>query len=71
MTSTATATATIPPSPEPLLSTREVMAWLHLSRNTLCHYSSEGKIPCFRFPDGSYRYDRHALEQWLKQRSTK
>lgn len=67
---TSTVTTIQPARPEPLLSTREAMAWLHLSRNTLCRYSSEGIVPCFRFPDGSYRYDRRALEEWLKQRST-
>ncbi|HEV2324539.1 MAG TPA: helix-turn-helix domain-containing protein [Terracidiphilus sp.] len=55
--------------PTPLLTTREAMAYLHVSRNTLCAWMRDKKMPGFKMPDQSYRFRLSDLDAWLRQRS--
>jgi excisionase family DNA binding protein len=41
----------------PLLTTSEAMAFLKVSRNALCKWVRDGRIPAVTLPNGAYRFD--------------
>jgi predicted DNA-binding transcriptional regulator AlpA len=58
-------------STEPLLTSRDVAALLAKTHATVCAWSKAARLPCFRLPDGSYRYRRSEIDAWLAARSNR
>ena len=52
------------------LSTREVMALLHKTRNTLCEWVRQGKFPAIRVGN-EYLFDPREVAAWIERRRTK
>lgn len=51
------------------LSTREVMALLHKTRNTMCEWVRQGKFPAIRVGN-EYMFDPRVVAAWLEKRQT-
>lgn len=52
-----------------MMSTAEVMAFLGVTRHTLCAWVRASKIPAIRMPGNGYAFDPRALHQWIAQRA--
>ena len=52
-----------------LMTTKEVIDLLRITRNTLCEGCRSGRIPHSRLPNGEYRFDPSRLAHWLNERS--
>ncbi len=58
--------AAAPVEEEPLLSLRELAAYLHLDEKTVFKLVSTGKIPGIPI-DGKWRFKRKQIDEWLEQ----
>ena len=54
---------------ETLLTSKEVMAVLGVTRDTLCDWGRAGKIAVYKMSDG-YKFEPVAVADWLGARST-
>ncbi len=54
---------------ETLLTTKEVMALLGATRDTLCDWVRAGKLAAYKLSDG-YKFEPVAVADWLGARST-
>ena len=52
---------------EPALTVREVAAFLSVDEKTIYRLVTKGDIPGFKVL-GSWRFQRHDLEQWIQVR---
>ena len=52
---------------EPALTVREVAAFLRVDEKTIYRLVTKGDIPGFKVL-GSWRFQRHDLEQWIQVR---
>jgi excisionase family DNA binding protein len=52
---------------EPALTVREVAAFLSVDEKTIYRLVTKGEIPGFKVL-GSWRFQRHDLEQWIQVR---
>lgn len=52
-----------------LLTTKEVMALLGVTRDTLCDWVRAGKIAAYKLPDG-YKFEPMTVAAWLEARKT-
>lgn len=55
----------------PLITSRQLSLELAVSHQVICRWTKKGKIPAIRMPDGSYRFRRADIDQWLTARTTK
>ena len=53
-------------SDDDLLTTRELMAFLNLSRTKIWELVQQGELPAFKL-GGDYRYRRSEIVQWLER----
>lgn len=51
---------------DPILTLREVAAYLKLAEKTAYRLASEGKLPGFKV-GGSWRFKREDLEAWIEE----
>jgi len=58
---------TVTPTPnDDLLTTRDLMAFLNLSRTKIWELVQQGELPAFKL-GGDYRYRRSEIVQWLER----
>jgi excisionase family DNA binding protein len=53
---------------EPLLTARQVGAWLGMSAETVLRKWRRGEIPGYRISSNALRFDRREIEAWLAGR---
>ncbi|MBE0010555.1 helix-turn-helix transcriptional regulator [Arthrobacter sp. AET 35A] len=59
--------ASVADLPEQLLTRADVAQWLSLRPKTLANWASSGLGPNFvKFPCGSLRYERAAVQTWIE-----
>ncbi|WP_371374866.1 methylation-associated defense system helix-turn-helix domain-containing protein MAD1 [Thalassotalea aquiviva] len=51
---------------DPILTLKEVAAYLKLAEKTAYRLASEGKLPGFKV-GGSWRFKREDIEQWIEE----
>jgi excisionase family DNA binding protein len=57
----------VTPTPnDDLLTTRDLMAFLNLSRTKIWELVQQGELPAFKL-GGDYRYRRSEIVQWLER----
>jgi excisionase family DNA binding protein len=53
----------------PYLSIQEVADYLSVSRRTVLYWVSAGEIPTLELPGRIRRFDREAIDKWVRSRA--
>jgi predicted DNA-binding transcriptional regulator AlpA len=56
-------------APRRLLSTDDIMQWLHVSKPTVYKLVALDGLPCIRLGHHTARYDRDMIQRWLLDRA--
>ena len=55
--------------PSPYLSCDDVASYLGVSRRTVLYWVSAGEIPTLELPGRVRRFDRVAIDEWVRSRA--
>ncbi|MBW1785029.1 MAG: helix-turn-helix domain-containing protein [Deltaproteobacteria bacterium] len=49
-----------------IMTTKEIAKYLRLHEITICKYAAEGKIPAIRIGRRVWRFDKEAIDNWIR-----
>ncbi|GHO86441.1 helix-turn-helix domain-containing protein [Dictyobacter formicarum] len=64
---TATPSEPLPPPPEALMDTKELLSFLKLGKTKISELINREGLPVYKFGN-AYRFDRNEVWQWLQNR---